>query len=165
MVAVRDFSGFWISACALASAAASAPMLSLQCCMAGLRFQNLKADGAGLRSLGPYPMPRGLLRLLWHKGLELRLGAIVVERSRPGFPIQIGKLRPGIGAAHVDRSDRFDPGPRRLDAEQARGLAALDAAPEFSLRRQKQVLVEWIGRNGHLHPLAAPSDDRQHGRS
>ena len=47
IVAVRDFSGFWISAWALASAAASAPMLPLQRCMASLRVQNLKTDGAG----------------------------------------------------------------------------------------------------------------------
>ena len=43
----REVSGFWISACALASAAASAPTLWLERCMAGLRCQNLKADGAG----------------------------------------------------------------------------------------------------------------------
>ena len=48
MVAVRDFSGLAISAWALASAAASAPTLSLERCMAGLHVQNLKADGAGL---------------------------------------------------------------------------------------------------------------------
>ena len=43
MVAVRDFSGFAISAWALASAAASAPIRSLERCMTGLQFQNLKA--------------------------------------------------------------------------------------------------------------------------
>ena len=52
--------------------------------------------------------------------------------------------------------------PRRLDAEQMRGLAALDAAPELLLGRQQQVLVERIGRNGHFHPFAAAGDDRQH---
>src|SRR5215471_19458918 len=111
MVAVRDFSGFWISDCAFASAAASAPMLSLQCCMAGLHFQNIKADGAGLRPSGPYPVPRGLLRILRHKGLELRLGAIVVERSGPGHPVEICKLGPAVRAAHVDNSDRLQSWP------------------------------------------------------
>jgi hypothetical protein len=48
MVAVRDFSGFAISTCAFASAAASVPMLLLERCMAHLRIQDLKADGAGL---------------------------------------------------------------------------------------------------------------------
>ena len=44
MVAVSDFCGFSISACALASAAASAPMLLLERCMIGHRFQDFKAD-------------------------------------------------------------------------------------------------------------------------
>ena len=44
---VRDFSGA-ISACALASAAASAPILSLECCMTGLPREQFKADCAGL---------------------------------------------------------------------------------------------------------------------
>ncbi len=55
-----------------------------------------------------------------------------------------GKFRPGIRRAHVDDADGLDPWPRRLDAEEARGLAVLDAAPEFLLRGQKKVLVERI---------------------
>ena len=46
MVAVKDFSGFAISAWALASAAASTPTLSLERCTAGLHVQNFKTDGA-----------------------------------------------------------------------------------------------------------------------
>ena len=47
MVAVRDFSGLAISDCALASAAASAPMLLLERCMAGLQLENLETDRPG----------------------------------------------------------------------------------------------------------------------
>ena len=56
MVAVRDFSGLAISACAFASAAASAPMLLLERCMAGLQIESLETDRAGFRSLRPHPM-------------------------------------------------------------------------------------------------------------
>jgi hypothetical protein len=34
---------------------------------------------------------------------------------------------------------RLDPRPRRLNAEQARGLAALDAAPELLLGREQLI--------------------------
>ena len=50
-----------------------------------------------------------------------------------------------LDEAHVDDADRLQPRPRRLDPEQARGLAALDAAPELLLRGEQQVLVERIG--------------------
>jgi hypothetical protein len=50
----------------------------------------------------------------------------------------------------------------RLDPEQVRGLASLDAAPELLLCGEQQVLVERIGRNGHLDPLAASGDDGKH---
>src|SRR6516164_8595176 len=109
MVAVRDFSGFAISACALASAAASAPILSLECCMICLQLQNLKADGAGLRPSGAYPVPCGFPGILRYQGFELCLGPVMVNRRRPGQPIEVCKLGPGIGSAHVDASDGLDP--------------------------------------------------------
>ena len=56
------------------------------------------------------------------------------------------------------------PRSRRLDTKEARGLAALHAAPEFFLRRQQEVLVEGIGRDGDLDPFAATGNDREHGR-
>jgi hypothetical protein len=44
-------------------------------------------------------------------------------------------------------------GPRRLNPEEARGLAALDAAPEFPFRGEQQVLVKRVGENStHLPP-------------
>ena len=50
----------------------------------------------------------------------------------------------------------------RLDTEQARGLATLDAAPEFSLRGDDEVLIERIGMSADLDPFAAAGNDRQH---
>ena len=40
-------------------------------------------------------------------------------------------------------------------------LTALDAAPEFLLGGEQEVLVERIGRDGDLDPFAAPGDDRE----
>jgi hypothetical protein len=51
----------------------------------------------------------------------------------------------------------------RLDPKKARRLTVLHAAPEFLLRRQQEVLVEPIGLNGNLDPLAAPGNHREHG--
>jgi hypothetical protein len=44
----------------------------------------------------------------------------------------------------------------------AGGLATRHAAPEFLLRRQKQMLVEGIGGYLDLDPFAATGDDREH---
>ena len=43
----------------------------------------------------------------------------------------------------------------RLDAKEVRGLAGLDTAPELPFRCEQEVLVERVGRNSHLDPLAA----------
>ena len=60
----------------------------------------------------------------------------VRARGRPSRVRRIdgGEFRPGIGGAHVDNAHRLKPWPRRLGVEQARGLAALHAAPEFLFR-------------------------------
>ncbi len=103
-----------------------------------------------------------LLGVLGHQPLELDLGPLVLEEGGAGRAEHAGEFRPGIGRAHVDDPDRFDPWSRRLDAEQARGLAILDAAPEFLLRGQEQVLIERIGGYRDLDPFAAAGDDREH---
>jgi hypothetical protein len=56
----------------------------------------------------------------------------MVERGRPGQPIEVGKLCPGIGSAHVDGPDRFDPRPRRFNAEEAREITALPLTGSLS---------------------------------
>ena len=77
----------------------------------------------------------------------------MLQKGLPGTAEQSGKFRPRVRGAHVHDPHRFDPWSRRLDSEQARGLAALDIAPELSLRRDNEVLVERIGMGGDLDPL------------
>ena len=93
---------------------------------------------------------------------EFGLGLLVLEEGGAGRAEHAGELGPGIGRAHVDDPHRLDPWPRRLDAEEARGLATLDAAPELLLRGQQEMLVERIRRDADLDPLAAAGDDREH---
>jgi hypothetical protein len=65
----------------------------------------------------------------------------LLEEGEAGRAEHTSELGRGIGRAHIDDPHRLDPGPWRLNAEQARGLAALDAAPELLLRGQQEVLV------------------------
>jgi hypothetical protein len=85
MVAVSDFSGLESSACALASAAAMVPIDSLVRCMGCLLAQDIEAHGYGFRPFGPYAVPDRLLGVLRHKALELGLGVLMLEKSRPGL--------------------------------------------------------------------------------
>src|SRR3984957_14863498 len=142
MVATSDFSGLVSSACALASAPAMVPIESLDWCTGCLHVQDFEAHGSGFRPFGPDAMPDGFLGVFRHQALELGLGALVLEKSRPGPAKHAGKLAPGIGRAHVDTANSLNPRPRRLTPEQARGLTRFDAAPELLLGREQEVLVE-----------------------
>src|ERR1700759_5656201 len=102
MVATSDFSGLVSSTCALASAAAIAPIVSLERCMAGLHVQHVEAHRARFRALGPDPMSDPLLGVLGHQVLELGLGPLVLEKARSGGAEESGEFGPGIGRAHVD---------------------------------------------------------------
>src|SRR5260370_19163572 len=161
MVATTDFSGLVSSACALASAAAMVPMDSLQRCMAALHAQDIKAHRTGFGSFGSDAMADRFLSVLGHKGLELRLGILMLEVSLARAPKHARQFCPGIGCAHVDDPHRFDPRAGWLEPEQSRGLAALNAAPQFFLARQQEVLVEGIGRDADLHPFSAAGDNRE----
>src|SRR5437660_10042305 len=93
MVAERDFSGLVNSTCALASAPAIAPIVSLERCMACLlRLDEVEAHCAGLRALGAYPMAEGFLRIFGDQVLELGLGLLMLERSLPGIAEEGGEL-------------------------------------------------------------------------
>jgi hypothetical protein len=152
MVATSDFSGLVSSACALARAAAIVPMDSLQRCMAALHAQDIKAHRTGFGSLGSDAMADRFVSVLWHKRLELRLGVLMLEVSLARAPKHASEFRPGIGCAHVDDPHSFDPRAGRPDSKQSRGLAILNAAPEFFLGREQEVLVEAIGRDGESPP-------------
>src|SRR5690349_4920939 len=88
IVAVSDFAGFSISNCALASAAASAPMLVLDRCIAGLQLQKLETDRARLRALRPQPVSRSLFGVLGDERLQFCFRPVVVHRGRTGQPVQ-----------------------------------------------------------------------------
>src|SRR6476646_253519 len=107
-------------------------------------------------------MPDRLLDVLWHEAFELRLGVLMLEVGLACALKHTGEFGPGIRRTHIDDPHRLDAGPGWLDAEDARALAALDAAPEFLFRRQKEVLIERIGWYLDLDPLAAAGDNREH---
>ncbi len=127
------FSGLMSSACALASAAAIAPMVSLDRYMTEILFEKVETDRARFRPLGANAVAQGFLRVLRHQGLELGLGALMVEKGRAGRAEERCELGPGVGFAHVDDANRLDPQPRRLEAIWARDFAGLNAAPESAL--------------------------------
>src|SRR5580704_11658630 len=84
MGAVRDFAGLASSDCALASAAAIAPIVSLARCMARLPIQKIEADRAGLRAFGPNPVASRFLGVLGHQPFQFDLGALVFEEGGAG---------------------------------------------------------------------------------
>jgi hypothetical protein len=105
---MSDFSGLLSSACALASAAAIAPIDSLDRCMAVVQAQNIEAHGARPRSLGSEAMPDRLLGILRHQGFELAFCPLMVEEGSPGMAEQRCKLGPGIRRIHIDDADGLD---------------------------------------------------------
>ena len=131
--------------------------------MFGLHFKEIEADGAGFRALGPDAMPDRLLGIFGHEPLEFGLGILVLQKGRAG----LARRRPANSAQELDElmsttrtaSMRARGGSSQ---EQARRLAALNAAPELFLGCEQEVLVERISRDGDLDPFAAARDDREH---
>src|ERR1700722_2111111 len=103
MVAMSDFSGLLSSPWALASAAAMAPMVSLERCMIDLRLHDVETDGPRFGAFGPQTVPGGLLGIFRHQLLETGLGALVLLVGRAGAAKRGCELRPGVGAAHIDK--------------------------------------------------------------
>ena len=105
-----------------------------------------------------------LLGILEHQALELRLGLLMLEVRVPrarmntsANPAQASEvLISTIRSASMSR-------PRRVDPEQGRGLAALDAAPELAFGGHNEVLIKWIGITSDLDPFAPAGYHRQHG--
>jgi hypothetical protein len=77
----------------------------------------------------------------------------MIQESLPGIAEETGKFRPRVRGAHIHNPDCFNPGLRRLDAKETRGLAALDASPELPLGGNNEVLVEWIGMGADFDPF------------
>src|SRR5690242_12488140 len=100
-------------------------------------------------------MAAGLSRVLGHEPLQLRLGLLMFQERRSRPAIDGCERGPCVGLAHIDDADRSEPWSRWFHPEEARGLAALHAAPEALLSREQQVLVERISGEGDLNPFAA----------
>ena len=95
-------------------------------------------------------MADGLFGVVWHERLQLSLRAFMIQESLPRIAEYRRELRPGIRSGHVDNSHGFDPGFWRFDAQETRGLAALDAAPELAFGSDNEVLIERISMGGRV---------------
>src|SRR5215207_4556354 len=100
-MAERDFVVLISSACALASAAARAPMLLLERCTADLPTRKLKADRPRPGALGPDTMATDLFGVLGHELLQLRFRVLVLEKGGPSSAVHGRKRGPSVGRAHV----------------------------------------------------------------
>src|SRR5256885_10374313 len=98
MVAVSDFSGFVSSLWALASAAATTPIVSLERCIGHLHIHEVKADRTGFRPLGTQPGAGRLLGILRHQLLQPGLGVFVLEEGRLGAAEGACELCPAVDA-------------------------------------------------------------------
>src|SRR5215207_4911948 len=104
-------------------------------------------------------MAIGFLGVLRHERLELALGLLMLDKGWSGSAVDGGELGPGVRFAHVNRQHRLDARPRWLDAEEARGLAGLDAAPELLLGGEQKVLIERVRVDLDLDPFPRACDD------
>jgi hypothetical protein len=66
-----------------------------------------------------------------------------------------------VTPAHVDQPHRHDPWPWRLGIEEARGLTGDHRSPEVPLSGDQEVLVERVGRDPDIQPMATAGDDRE----
>src|ERR1700722_14736844 len=112
MVAVSAFSGLVSSPWAFASAVAIAPMVSLDRCIGHLLVDKIKADGTRLRALRPQAVADGLPGILRDEFFQFRLGAFMLLMGGAGPAVGSGKVRPCVGGAHIDDTDRLQTWPR-----------------------------------------------------
>src|SRR5215211_8108680 len=103
-------------------------------------------------------MPDRFLRIFGHELLQLGFRILVLEKSFAGAPEDACELGPRIRSAHVHDPHCFNPRPWRLDIEQVRGLADLNASPESLLGGYEEMLVERISIDGDFDPLSAPGN-------
>src|SRR5436309_741573 len=138
MVATSDFSGFDSSDCALASAAASAAIDSLDLCMGSLRLEHIEAHGPVLRAAGSDPVTDPLPGVLREERLELPLGTFVLAIRLASPQEDAREFGPAVRGAHVDRPDGLNARPWRLDTKKSGRLASLHAPPELFLSCEKE---------------------------
>src|SRR5258707_1278248 len=82
MVAVNSFSGLASSPCALARAAAMAPMDSLERCMVRLHVHQIKANRPGYRAFGAQAMADSFLCILGNELFQFCLCSFVLQIRR-----------------------------------------------------------------------------------
>src|SRR5882757_8582338 len=162
MAPIITFSGLVSSVCAFASAVAIAATFSLERCTASLRLNEVEADCTRLGAFRPDAVPDRLLGVLWHEPLELALGPLVIGMGLSGFAKQAGEFRPGVGGVHVDYAHRFDAGLRWFAIEQRRGFTGFDRPPEGLFSGDQDGLIDRVGLDRELNPLAVAVDNRKH---
>src|SRR5215470_8178340 len=162
MMPTRDFSGLTSCAWALASAAAIVPIVSLERCTAVLRLEQFEVNSARFRALGANTVADRNLGFVRHQIFQFGFGLFVFGMGIPGARENSRELGPGIGRTHIDDANGRNALLWRFDAEQARGLAALHASPEFALSGDDKVLIERIGVSFDLNPFAAAGDHGEH---
>ena len=81
------------SPCALASAAAMVPMVSLERCMTGLHLEEIEADGTGFRALSAF---------LEHERSKVELKALMPEDAKEAVGHGVRAKRSKSGAISFD---------------------------------------------------------------
>src|SRR5438046_1104535 len=71
------------------------------------------------------------------------------------------KFGPGVRGGHIHNPYGLNARLRRIDPEQGGGLASFDAAPEFRLCGDNEMLVKRIGVGLDFNPSTAAGDDRK----
>src|SRR5215212_11795990 len=83
------------------------------------------------------------------------VGLRMLDKGWSGSAVDGRELGPGVRVTHVDRPHRFNARPWCLKPRrEARGFAGLDAAPELLLGGEQKVLIERVGVDLDLDPLA-----------
>src|SRR5262245_45830068 len=82
------------SACALASAVASAATVSLDRGTGGPRLEKIEAHSACLRTSGTHAMPDRFLRIVGHQSFELALGTLLARGMLANRLAHGHRLRP-----------------------------------------------------------------------
>src|ERR1700726_4739964 len=99
--------------------------------------------------------------VLRHQLFQPGLGLLMFEKGETRRLKHPSPFGPRVRPAHIDDPDSLDWRARRLNSEDARRLAGLNAAPEPFFSGHKQMLIKRIGRDCDLDPFAAAGDDRE----
>ena len=138
--------------CALARAAARLPIEPLDRCMFDLPSQEVKTDGAGLRTLGPNAMADRLMGILRHQALQLRLG---LSCSRCAAFVR--EKTAANSAQAWTNSYRQSGQPRSVvlvvRCQTGQVARQFSTQRQNSVRRDDKVLVERIGMVGDFDHL------------